>query len=318
MSNRSLRRLVRLLALVLVVGTPLLVAGYLLDQRVDAGPTLAERKVAEAEVAVRDNPDDIGLRFNLAAAYLAVQREVDAIAQYDEVLEADPDNVPALLYKATVLQDRGEPAAAEPLYERIVALRRDGEFAKVDTDLQQAYFGLGLIALVDERFDDAVAALESAVRIDRADADSWHQLALAQLGAGSPAQAIQAERQVIMFIPTEWADPYATMADAFTALGQPEQAEWALGMVDLVAKEYDAAKEHLLPLVDGPAKADALLGLGLVAEHEGDREAAVDWYHKALVLDPENVTASWGLARLDVGSPAPSGNPSSEPAGGNG
>jgi tetratricopeptide (TPR) repeat protein len=318
MSNRSLRRLVRLLALILVVGTPLLVAGYLLDQRADAGPTLAERKLAEAEAAVRDHPDEIGLRFNLAAAYLSAQRDDDAVAQYDEVLEAMPEHAAALLGKARVLQDRGDLTYAEALYEKIVLLRRDGEFAKVDADLQQAYYGLGVIAIQQERFDDAVAALESAVRIDRADADAWHQLALAQLGAGSPTQAVQAERQTVMFIPTEWADPYATMAEAYTALGQAEQAEWARGMIDLVAKEYGAAREHLLPLVDGPASADAMSGLGLVAEHEGDHDAAVAWYRQVLELDPDSITASWGLARLDAASPAPSGAPSSKPASGNG
>jgi tetratricopeptide (TPR) repeat protein len=112
-----------------------------------------------------------------------------------------------------------------------------------------------------------------------------------------------------MFIPTEWADPYATMADAYTALGQPELAEWARGMVDLVAQEYGAAKERLLPLVDGPAAADATIGLGLVAEHEGDHAAAVAWYQQALQLDPDSVTASWGLARLDAASPASSSEP---------
>jgi tetratricopeptide (TPR) repeat protein len=318
MSNRSLRRLVRLLALVLVVVTPLLVAGYLLDQRADAGPTLAERKLAEAEAAVRQHPDEIGLRFSLAAAYLAANRDTDAVAQYDAVLQVEPEHVAALLAKATVLRQGGDHAGAEPMYERIVALRRDGEFAKVDADLQQAYFGLGVIAIQQERFDDAVAALESAIRIDRADADTWHQLALAQLGAGSPTQAVQAERQTVMFIPTEWADPYATMAEAYTALNQPEQAEWARGMVDLVAKEYGAAKEHLLPLVDGPAAADATTGLGLVAEHEGDLDAAVDWYRQALELDPDSITASWGLSRLDAGGLDASDAPGSEPASGNG
>jgi tetratricopeptide (TPR) repeat protein len=121
-----------------------------------------------------------------------------------------------------------------------------------------------------------------------------------------------------MFIPTEWADPYATMAEAYTVLGQPELAEWARGMVDLVAKEYGAAREHLLPLVDGPAAADATVGLGLVAEHEGDREAAVAWYQQALELNPDSITASWGLSRLDAASPASSGVPSSEPVSGDG
>ncbi len=88
-------------------------------------------------------------------------------------------------------------------------------------------------------------------------------------------------------------------------------------MVALVAKEFAAARELLLPLAEGAAAADATVGLGLVAENEGDQEAAVGWYRKALELDPESIAASWGLSRLGVAdageqeSPAPSTDPSS-------
>lgn len=322
MSSKGLKRLVMLAALLLLVGTPVVVAAYLLDQRVEQGPTLAERRLAEVEAAAREHPDDVGLRLALAATYVANERPQDAVGQYDAVLKAMPENVSALLGKAMILADRGDAAGATPLFERIVSIRKDGEFATADTDLQQAYYGLGSVAVAEKRFDDAVAALESATRIGGTDADTWYLLGVAQLGAGRPLQAVQAEQNAVTFVPTEWAQPYDTMAKAYAALGKRDHTEYALAMVDLVEKRYPEAKQRLLPLAEGEAAAQAAVGLGLVSEKLGDAPGAIEWYRKALDLDPHNVTASGGLSRLGVDlaapSPAPGVTPTPMPSGGNG
>lgn len=298
-----------LAAFALVVGTPVVVTGYLLDQRVDPGPTLAERRLAEIEAAARENPDDVGLRLALAATYVANERPKDAVAQYDAVLKAMPDNVSALLGKAMLLADDGDAAGATPLFQRIVGIRKDGEFATADTDLQQAYYGLGSVAVQGGRFDEAVAALEAATRIGGTDADTWYLLGVAQLGAGRPLQAVQAEQNAVTFVPTEWAQPYDTMAKAYAALGKRDHTEYALAMVDLVEKRYPEAKQRLLPLADGDAAAVATVGLGLVSEKLGDAPGAIEWYRKALKLDPHNFTATGGLSRLGVDALTPSGTP---------
>jgi tetratricopeptide (TPR) repeat protein len=313
MSSKALNRLVLAAALVLIVGTPALVIGYLLDQRTDRGLTLAERRLAEAEATVRENPDNLGLRLSLAAVYLAAERPQDAVGQYEAVLKVQPENVVALLAKATILEEEASLDAAKPLYQEIVNLRKDGEFAKADADLQQAYYGLGSVAVQQRRFNDAVVALEAAARIDGTDADTWHLLGVAQLGVGAPEQAVQAERKAVMFVPTEWSEPYETMAKAYTAMGKTANAEYAQAMVDLVAKRYPDARQRLLPLVEGPAAADATIGLGLVAENEGDTKGAIEWYRKALALDPGSLSASGGLNRLGVVvSAGPSAAPPSD------
>jgi tetratricopeptide (TPR) repeat protein len=318
MSSKGLRRLVLLAALILLVGTPVFVVAYLIDQRTDSGPTLAERRLSETEEAVRQHPDDVGLRLSLAATYIAARRGTDAVSQYDAILKVEPDNVGAMMGKAFVLEEGGDLAGAKPLYRKVVDLRKDGEFAAADTDLQQAYYGLGSIAVAQDEFTDAVAALESAVRLDGADADAWHLLGVAQMGAGSPEQAVQAERKAVLFIPTEWSEPYETMAKAYAALGKRDNAEYALAMVDLVAMRYAEAKQRLLPLVDGVAAADATLGLGLVAEKEGATQEAIGWYRKALALDPGSFGASGGLSRLGVTGESPTVAPSGGGSSGDG
>jgi tetratricopeptide (TPR) repeat protein len=318
MSTRTIQRLVWIVALVLVVGTPLVVIGYLLDQHTDPGPTLAERRLAETEAAVREDPDNIGLRLTLAITYLAAERPLDAIGQYDAVLKAEPDNAMALLGKAVILEDQGDLSGARPLFQQTVDLRKAGEMAAADMDLQQAYFGLGSIAVKQERFDDAIAALEAAVRIDRTDSDAWHLLGVAQLRAGSPEQAVQAERKAVMFVPTEWADPYETMAEAYEAQGMTANAAYARAMMDVVAKRYAEAEQRLLPLAEGPAAVDARIGLGLVAENTGDTGAAIDWYHRVLELEPDNISATIGLSRLGIEATSPMPAPADTSSGGSG
>jgi tetratricopeptide (TPR) repeat protein len=307
--NLVLRRLVRIAALVLVVGVVAFVALYLLDQRVEPSVSLADRKVATLEADVRKDPQAIGPRLQLAAAYAAAGRPKDAVTQYDEVLKESPQNVIALLGKADTLQKDGDLTRASAAYQQVVVIRESGEFAPADAQLAHAYYGIGVIAAGKQHFAEAIAALESAVRIDGTDADTWYQLGLAQLGAGSPDKAVAAERNAVSFVPLEFADPYAAMAKAYTAMGKPELATWAQAMTDVVARRLPQAKAALEPLLSGPAAIDATVAMGFVAEMQGDNAAALDWYRKALALDPKNVNAQGGLARLSA-SPLPSVGPS--------
>ncbi len=300
----------RLLALGLVIGLVAFVAFYLVDRRTDPGPTLAQRTAAQTEEQVRKNPNDLGIRLRLAAAYLADNRTQDALRQYDAVLAVSPENVVALMGKAGILRSSGDPSAAAALYQKVVDIRKDGEFAAADTDLERAFYSLGSTSNELGRYAQAIAALESAVRIDRTDADSWYELGVAQLRGGTAEQAVSAERNAVVFVPLEWADPYAVMEQAYTKLGKTANAAWAHAMIDLVAKRYPEARSHLQPLVSGPAAADASLAMGFVSEAQGDAAAALGWYRKALVLDPKNTSAASGVDRLGGASAAPAEAPS--------
>ncbi|HSN11137.1 MAG TPA: tetratricopeptide repeat protein, partial [Propionibacteriaceae bacterium] len=96
-SERTLRRLVRWGALALAVLLVTFGVVYVLGQRVDSGPTLAERQVSSAEDAVRAAPQNVQNRLLLASAYQKAGRLDDAAAQLQEVLKAVPTNNTALL-----------------------------------------------------------------------------------------------------------------------------------------------------------------------------------------------------------------------------
>lgn len=324
LSDRSLNRLLIGGALVLVVGIPVVGVIYFTDRFVDAGPTLVQRQLVTAEEAVRKTPNNVGARLQLGAVYVAANRPDDAMKQYDEILKAQPGHRGALLGRAQVQVARGDLKGAASSFEQIVndaKAGKGGEFAGADPQLQQAYYGLGSIALKEGRTPDAVTALEAALKIDPTDADAWNLLGQAQLKAGNGVAAVGALRKAVLFVPTGWSEPYATLAQAYQLLGKTAEAEYATAMVDFNEKRPDQAKQRLEALTSGPIAVDAMLGLGMIAEAEGDREAAARWYQKVLVGDPENFNARVGLGRLDVEVPGgahPGGDPASPAPGGNG
>ena len=311
LSDSRLNRLILGVALILLIGIPTLGIVYWYDRVVDTGPPLVERRVAELEAAVRANPNTISVRLQLAGAYGAAKRYADEIAQLDAVLAVSPSDKTALVNRGDVyfLTDRLDEAAAD--YRALIAIAADGEFARVDTQLHQAYYSLGAIQLRQGQASAAIPSLLAALDINRTDADTLNLLGTAYLRSGDAAKAIDPLRSAVLFVPTGWADPYATLADAYAAVGQPEEGTWAAAMADASAGRTQPARERLSTLVDGPAATDALVGLGLVAETLGDRSAALDAYGRALARDPQNFTALNGKARVSGATnpvgPGPSG-----------
>jgi superkiller protein 3 len=306
-SDRTLRRLTRAGVLILVTGVPLFAAVYYMDQHVDAGPSLADRRVEAAEQLVRKQPDNVTYRLGLAQAYVMSGRRDDALVQYDEVLKGEPGHRVALLGRGDLLRERGDLAGAAEMYTKLIGPAAKGEFAGADTTLAAAYYGLAAVQLAQRRPKQAVSTLEQVLQIDPTDADAWYLMGSASLRAGAPARAVEAFRKAVLFVPTGWCEPYGAMASAYKALKRAPSAQYARAMADFCGGRVTEARERLAGLTSGPAALDAMLGLGMVAEAQTDRAAAAGWYRKALKLDPKSFVALSGLTRL--GQPAPAGSP---------
>ena len=63
----------------------------------------------------------VGLRLALADALEHVQRSADALAELNRVLKDEPANARALMFKASMLQTRGEFEEAHELFRRVIA-----------------------------------------------------------------------------------------------------------------------------------------------------------------------------------------------------
>jgi tetratricopeptide (TPR) repeat protein len=313
LTERSMRRIVAWMAVVLLVGIPLIGIVYFLDQAHPTTPSLVERTIATAEAAVRENPNALGVRVTLAEAYAAAGRQEDALRQYDEVLKAAPENSTAVLGRAVVLLALDRLDDAKAGFRQVVETGSLGEMANVDPQVEEALYHLGQIALRQDDVASAVTYLSDALRIDRTDADALDLLGTALVRAGDPANAIVAFGRAVALVPTGWCEPYSGLASAYAATGDTAGAGYAGGMVAFCEGRIDEARTTLEAQVSGTHAVEALVGLGLIAEQAGDAAAAAAAYARVIRLDPQDFAAISGLNRLGADangtlrSPAPAG-----------
>ena len=299
-SDRTTSVLLRIGAAVLAVGLVAFGLLYYKDQHVAAAPSLVERQVSLTEAAVRKSPDDLQARLQLGQVYEQAARYDDAVAQFDQVLKAAPDSKDALLGKGFALMTKGELDRAIVPLTAVVKATRKGEFAGADSQLAAAYFYLGVIGVKQDKPDEALKQLGHALKIEPTDSDAMYQVGLAQLQQGKPAAAVATFRSALRFVPIGWCEPYQQLQVAYTSMSKPDLATYASAMAGFCGNKVDEAKTQLGALTTGPAAVDAMLGLAVIAETQKDTKAAADWYRKALVKDPKNITAISSLAALGI------------------
>ncbi len=313
MRERTLDRLIRIGIVVVVVVVGFEAVSYVLDW-LSKPASLVERQIDAAEKAVREQPNETGLRLRLAEIYRVANQPDGALTQYDEVLKLEETQSTALLGRGEVLAEKGDNSEAAESFRKVIGSAGNEEFAGVDPQLEAAYYGLGSVLLEEGQAKKAVKALQRTVKIEAGDADAWNLLGTAALAAGSPGQAVTALRQAVMFVPTGWCEPYEELSKAYHKLHRTPYARYATAMVDLCEERPADATRRLRPLASGPAAVDAMLGLGMAAEAESNRAAAARWYRKVLAVDAENFNARSNLSRLSApqsgGESFSSGHPS--------
>jgi tetratricopeptide (TPR) repeat protein len=319
MDDRQLNRLIKRVLLLLVVGTIAFVGFYALDRWRPATTPIVDQRLAALEQAVRDEPDDVASRGQLADTYVAKGRFEDAIVQYTLIVESGKAPEQATYGRAGAYMGLGQLDAAAKDYQAVVDIAKDGEMANADPMLQAAYYSLGSIAMQQAKPAEAIPFLEKAVAIRRSDADSLYLIGTAYVATGETDKAEIALRSAVEFVPIGWSEPYVALAAGFTKAGRTAEAEWAGAMADLAAGNPELAEPRLLAVASGDAALDAAIGLGLLYETKGDSAAAADWYGKALAKDPQNDAARLGLNRVGPGATSLPALPTpGAPGGGNG
>jgi tetratricopeptide (TPR) repeat protein len=297
MREQTLDRLIRLGLKAVAVGIALAAVVYFLDRPATA-PSLVNRQIAAGEKAVRGHPANVGLRLQLAEVYRAANRPESALEQYSAVLKVEPSQV-ALLGRGEVLAGQGNLAAAKQAFERAI-VKGGGQYAKVNPQLEGAYYGLGSVMLKQRQAKEAMVQEQKALKIEPTDADALYVLGTAAVETGAYGRAVKALRQAALFVPSGWCEPYEQLANAYRAQHRKPQTEYAGAMVELCEKKPADASRRLARLTSGPAAVDAMTGLGMAAEAESHRASAVRWYRKVLAADPSNFNAQGGLTRLGV------------------
>lgn len=304
MDDRQLNRWIKRVLLLLVVGTIAFVAFYGLDRWRPATTPIVDQRLAALEQAVRDKPDDVASRGQLADTYAAKGRFDDALVQYNAIVETGKADELAKYGRAGAYMGLDKLDNAAKDYQAVVDIAKGGEMANVDPMLEASYYSLGSIAMKQAKAADAIPFLEKALAIKRSDADALYLIGTAYVATGETDKAETALRAAVAFVPIGWSEPYTALAEGFTKAGKTAMAEWAGAMADLAAGKPALAEPRLLAIVDSDASVDVAIGLGLLYEAKGDTATAAGWYGKALAKSPDNAAARLGMGRVGPGPSA--------------
>lgn len=305
--NRWIKRIALLFFVVLIA----FVALYALDRfRLPQAPII-DQELATLEELVRADPADTVSRGQLADLYYAKGRFEEAISQYTLLIEAGKQVQLASLGRGKAFQQTEQYDKAVPDFEKVVEIGLTSEMAQSDPILAAGYYGLGTTYEAQGKHTEAIEQLLKARAIERTDADVLYALATAYLANDQAQEALEPLTLAVAVVPNGWPEPYLALEQAYTKTGDTARAGWAGAMAAFAAGDSPSAIERLEALVDGELGLDAMVGLGVINESDGDTGAAAEWYRKALAIDPDNTTAKLGLGRvsLPAASPAASASP---------
>lgn len=209
-----------------------------------------------------------------------------AVESFQRVLEAEPNNLPALVHLAELELDENHPERAESLFQRAL---------EVDPRCVPAIIGLGKIASARRDFAGAVERFEAALRIEPEATEIYYPLGMAYRGLGQPDKAMafidkrgKAHAAVL--------DPLMDEVESVTAGWRLRQnrgsALFQEGLYREALEEFRAAVEA------APEEPLVRVNLGSTLTMLGDEAGAAREFSAALEIDPDNVLAHFNLGTL--------------------
>jgi tetratricopeptide (TPR) repeat protein len=172
-------------------------------------------------------------------------------------------------------KDSTQYGAAVPLFQRKIAL---------DPKSDEAYYYWGLSLREVGKFQDADQALQQAVQLapNKPDRHFWYAVNLVKLDRNPDARR---EFQAVAGL------------DSTSSMGAI--ARQRLGYYLLLEKNWAGAVDQLEPSVRiDPKQPQSWTWLGQGYQNSGQKQKAMEAYHKALELDPNQPDAKKGLAQI--------------------
>jgi tetratricopeptide (TPR) repeat protein len=280
--------------------------GALLDEagalrRLEAGPRALEALVAPQLARARDALLRARGEGILSPAWGEAENALNV------ALLVHPENLDAVLLLATLYENRGDAAAAESGYTKVLERRPDA---------LDALFGLARIRERRGRLPEAEEALREATRVHPRRWESWQNLGVLLLHLNRLDDAEAALRRAAGLADASVAAPNAGLAEVFLAQGRVSAAMveaeravrlaptayhlflrgrcyYELGQLDRAEQDFQRAV-----LVD-PDFYLARGALGLIFAQRGDHPQAAEAFRAVLAADPGNVPARVNLKALE-------------------
>jgi protein O-GlcNAc transferase len=224
-----------------------------------------------------DPSDDIAKLLATAIAHHQAGRSAAAEAVYQQILAIDPNHVDSFHLLGVVAHQLGKDDTAVELIGKAIALNGD------DSSFHN---NLGIVLRSQGRLDEAVACYRRALDLKPDYAEAHNNLGNALGDRGKPVEAAGCYRRALILKPN--------YAEALNNLGN------ALRRGGKLAEAVDCCRRALALK---PDYVEAHNGLGNALRDQGQRDEAVDCYRRALILKPDHAEAhnNLGNALWDQG-----------------
>ena len=220
-------------------------------------------KALQRAIALRpdywDGYNSLGLFYDRQSRY------ADAIAQLKHAAELTPDNAQVLFNLGAIYADTGDPknyAAAE------AALKKSIELGPT----YPAYANLGYLYFLQQRYDDAAAMTEKALKLNDKNYQVWRNLGEDYSWAKQPEKAVSARQKELQLL--EASAPLHT-----------QDAQLISEMATLYADNRErekALKAIQKALALAPADSGVLLNAAVMQETLGNRSEAIRYAEESI------------------------------------
>ncbi len=218
------------------------------------------------------DPNNAEAHNNLAILLEEQGRHNDALLSYKRALEAKPSYIKARVNLARLMEAKGDTAGAVEELEKLPA--NESAHSEIQRQLAELYFRL-------DRYKDALAKAEQAVKLDPNNPQAWLVLGLAR-------QAMKQDNAA---------------RSAFTRLLalDPDAVDFHLDLADLYFREhrYEETETELKAYLEKrPGDRNAFMLLGRLYTESGDIQKALETFQELLLSNPNDVEALSAITEI--------------------
>ncbi|NOX09298.1 MAG: tetratricopeptide repeat protein [Gammaproteobacteria bacterium] len=218
------------------------------------------------------NSQDVKIRLQLANQLLSANEGKQAEEHIEAVLALDPDNVTALMMKASLLDVAADADALEAIFSKIKS---------VDSKQWQAYYRMGLVYKQKGNSEAALNEFEQALMINPASPEVLNEVIITQLAMGREVDAEERLNAILKDKPDH------------------ASASRLLGMVYLAQKKFDKAEKLFVKQVDANKENGAgYRQLAYSRMMRGDMDGAEKFYKQGIAALPNDARLKMGLGKL--------------------
>ncbi len=211
--------------------------------------------------AIKDNPQDIKINYQLALAYQKTNQLDKAEEVYRMLAQQSPEE--AHIYYRTILTMYDRAGNSEKAIEAAKKL------IEINPNSEADHYNLGLMYMKLNRYKDAVAAFQEALKINPGYEYAYMNIGYIHYLQKRYADAIDVYKKAVSFIPEN--------ADAW----------FYIGVCYMQLKNFSAALEPLSKSVElRPNNTNALYNLAITYLNLHDKYSAREVHKKLKALDP--------------------------------